>query len=58
MADRIHYLMNEIEPLTDESLHSNKNGKTDGDLTEPPLLSIISVFLIAFTCSKSLLYLD
>lgn len=35
MADRIRYLMNEIEPLTDENLQSEKKAKTDGDFTQP-----------------------
>jgi hypothetical protein len=43
MADRIHYLMDEIEGPADEILHSNKNGKTDGDFTEPEIITLIKV---------------
>ena len=41
MADRIHSLINEINISTDESLHSDKKAKTDGDLTEPLIDMVI-----------------
>jgi hypothetical protein len=35
MTDKIHSLMDVIEPSSDESLQSERKDKTDGDLTEP-----------------------